>query len=176
MICPRFVHKIPTLENGSISADQISVTWQIKDGLKWSDGTDVTADDVIFTCAYCMRPTASCAQRGKCKGVKSGKVIDELTVKVTNTDPKPNPLIALVGAEAPISQKAPLAERLGAAAQPTQRPTLNRTAPARSWSPTLRSPTASSWRPNPTTPTQHWPPLRPSKSKMAAMWPELCAL
>jgi peptide/nickel transport system substrate-binding protein len=115
-IYPRLVTEIPTLENGGISEDQTSVTWKIKEGLKWSDGTDFTADDVVFTGAYCMDPAGGCAQLGKFEGVKSVEAIDPLTVKVTFTGPKPNPLVAFVGAESPILQKAQFAECMGAAA------------------------------------------------------------
>ena len=48
-IVTKLAAEIPTLENGSISPDLTSITWRLKEGLKWSDGSDVTADDVAFT-------------------------------------------------------------------------------------------------------------------------------
>ena len=41
--------KIPTVANGGISKDLTSITWKIKRGIKWSDGSALTADDAIFT-------------------------------------------------------------------------------------------------------------------------------
>ncbi|WP_022703423.1 peptide ABC transporter substrate-binding protein [Pseudorhodobacter ferrugineus] len=115
-IFPRLVTEIPTLENGGISEDQTSVTWKLKEGILWSDGTPFTADDVVFTAAYCMDPAGGCAQLAKYEGVKTVEAVDPLTVKVTFTGPKPNPLVAFVGAESPIIQKAQFANCLGAAA------------------------------------------------------------
>ncbi|WP_323007654.1 peptide ABC transporter substrate-binding protein [Pseudorhodobacter sp.] len=113
---PRLVTELPSLENGGISADQTSVTWKLKEGLLWSDGSPFTADDVVFTAAYCMDPAGGCAQLAKYEGVKTVEAIDPLTVKVTFTGPKPNPLVAFVGAESPIIQKAQFEKCLGAAA------------------------------------------------------------
>ena len=41
-IVPALAAEIPTIENGGVSRDLMSITW-LKEGLKWSDGTDVTA-------------------------------------------------------------------------------------------------------------------------------------
>ena len=37
---PWLVDEVPTVENGGVSADLTSITWKLKDGLKWSDGSD----------------------------------------------------------------------------------------------------------------------------------------
>jgi peptide/nickel transport system substrate-binding protein len=41
--------EIPTVENGGISADGLTLTVKLRDGIKWSDGEPVTADDFVFT-------------------------------------------------------------------------------------------------------------------------------
>lgn len=112
----RLVSELPSLENGGIAEDLTSVTWKIKEGLLWSDGTPFTADDVVFTAAYCMDPEGGCAQLAKYEGVDKVEALDPLTVKVTFTGPKPNPLVAFVGYESPILQKAQFAACTGAAA------------------------------------------------------------
>lgn len=43
---PRLVDSIPTVENGGVAADLTSITWKLKPGLLWSDGTPVTSADV----------------------------------------------------------------------------------------------------------------------------------
>lgn len=48
-IIPTLAQEIPTVENGGISEDLTSITWKLKEGVKWSDGTDLTAEDVKFT-------------------------------------------------------------------------------------------------------------------------------
>ncbi len=115
-LIPKLAAEIPTLENGGISADLTTITWKLLPGLKWSDGTDVTADDAVFTAAYCMDPAGGCAQLSKYDGVKSVEAVDPSTIKVTFTAPKPNPYTAFVGALAPILQKAQFAACQGAAA------------------------------------------------------------
>ena len=55
-LVPYLAAEIPTVENGGVAADGTSVTWKLKEGLKWSDGSDVTADDIIFHLAVLRRP------------------------------------------------------------------------------------------------------------------------
>lgn len=59
----RLAAEIPTLQNGGISKDLKSITWELKPGLKWSDGSPVTAKDVVFTANYCMEPGGAARQR-----------------------------------------------------------------------------------------------------------------
>lgn len=48
-LVPMLVSEIPTVDNGGIAKDLLSMTWKLKSDVKWSDGTPFTADDVIFT-------------------------------------------------------------------------------------------------------------------------------
>ncbi len=116
VLVTRLAVEIPTLENGGISADLTSITWKLLPGLMWSDGTPMTADDAVFTAAYCMDPAGGCAQLTKYEGVKSVEAVDPTTIKVTFNAPKPNPYTAFVGALSPILQKAQFAACQGAAA------------------------------------------------------------
>ena len=116
VLVARLAVEIPTLENGGISADLTSITWKLIPGLMWSDGTPVTAEDAVFSAAYCMDPAGGCAQATKYDGVASVEAVDASTIKVTFTAPKPNPYTAFVGAQAPLLQKAQFAACQGAAA------------------------------------------------------------
>ena len=115
-LIPKLAAEIPTMENGGISADMTSITWKLQPGLMWSDGTPVTADDVVFTAAYCMDPAGGCAQASKYDGVKTVEAVDASTVKITFAAAKPNPYTAFVGALSPVIQKAQFAACQGAAA------------------------------------------------------------
>ena len=115
-LIPKLAVEIPTVANGGISADLTSITWKLLPDLKWSDGSAVTADDAVFTAAYCMDPAGGCAQLSKYDGVKSVEAVDASTIKVTFSAAKPNPYTAFVGALAPILQKAQFAACTGAAA------------------------------------------------------------
>ncbi|WP_146587393.1 peptide ABC transporter substrate-binding protein [Puniceibacterium confluentis] len=115
-LVPFLAAEIPTVENGGVSEDLTTITWKIKEGLKWSDGTDFTAEDVKFTGDYCMNPEGGCAQLAKFTGVQSIDVIDPLTVKVTFGAPTPNPYGPFMGGQSPILQKAQFENCTGAAA------------------------------------------------------------
>ena len=112
---PRLAAEIPTVENGGVSADSTQITWKLKEGLVWSDGTPVTSADVKFTWEYCTHPEGGCAQGAKYTGVKSVDTPDDLTVVITFDGPKPYPYQPFTGATAPILQKAQFEACLGAA-------------------------------------------------------------
>lgn len=115
-IVPYLAEGVPTLANGGISADLKTITWKIKDGIVWSDGTPVTADDAIFTWQYCTNPEGGCAQSPNFADIASVEAVDPQTIKVTFSVPKPFPYGPFVGAQAPLLQKAQFADCLGAKA------------------------------------------------------------
>ncbi len=108
--------EVPSLDNGGISEDLRSITWKLKPDVKWSDGTALTSADVVFTANYCMDPNGGCAQLAKFEGVESVEAVDDLTVKVTFTTPRPDPFSAFVGGQSPIIQKAQFESCIGEAA------------------------------------------------------------
>ena len=79
----RWPPKIPTLENGGFSQDLMSITWKLKEGLKWSDGSDMTAGDVVFTWLYCIDDDTGCTSAGAFADIASVQALDALTVKIT---------------------------------------------------------------------------------------------
>ena len=48
-VVARLAAEVPSLENGGIAEDLKSVTWKLQPGLKWSDGSALSAADVVFT-------------------------------------------------------------------------------------------------------------------------------
>lgn len=110
---PYLATEIPTLENGGVSQDLTTITWKLKPDLKWSDGTPVTAEDVVFTWQYCTHPEGGCAQAAKFEGVKTVEAVDPATIKITFDGPKPNPYLPFMGGQSPIIQKAQFADCLG---------------------------------------------------------------
>ncbi|MFN3643979.1 MAG: peptide ABC transporter substrate-binding protein [Gemmobacter sp.] len=115
-LVPYLAESIPTVDNGGISADLTTITWKLKPGLLWSDGTPVTSADVVFTWEYCTHPEGGCAQSAKFSGVQTVEALDDLTVKVTFDAPKPVPYGPFVGGQSPIIQKAQFENCLGARA------------------------------------------------------------
>ena len=58
---PDLAAEIPTLDNGGVkvpgdNGDAMTVTWKLRDGLKWSDGTDLTCDDFKYAWEWVLDP------------------------------------------------------------------------------------------------------------------------
>lgn len=115
-LTPTLVEDIPTVANGGISEDLMSITWKLKKGIKWSDGSDFTADDVVFTANYCMDPSGGCQQSDKFADLETIEAVDPHTVKITFSVPKPVPYGPFTGGESPVLQKAQFADCTGARA------------------------------------------------------------
>ena len=113
---PRLATEIPTVENGGVAEDLTSITWTLRDDIVWSDGTPFTAEDVVFTGEYCMNEEAGCQQLANFDDIESIEAVDEHTVKITFSVPKPFPYAAFVSYTTPILQAAQFADCLGAAA------------------------------------------------------------
>ncbi len=116
-LVPVLAAEIPTLANGGISEDLMSITWKLKEGVLWSDGTPFTAEDAVFTWEYCTTPETGCSSTGNYEGVENVEALDDLTVKVTFSAPTPFPYGPFGSYLAPVIQKAQFADCVGAAAQ-----------------------------------------------------------
>ena len=57
---PDLAAQVPTLDNGGVvlgqNGDAMTVTWTLRDGLKWSDGEDLTCDDFKYAWEWVMDP------------------------------------------------------------------------------------------------------------------------
>jgi peptide/nickel transport system substrate-binding protein len=111
--------EIPTVANGGVSADFTTVTWKLRQGVKWSDGTAFTADDVAFTFTYVHDAATAATTESSTEGVKSVVAKDANTVVVTYDAPNPNVYQYGVGyvSNGGILQKAQYAGCTGAKAK-----------------------------------------------------------
>ncbi len=116
-LVPVLAAEIPTLENGGVASDLTSITWRLKEGVRWSDGRPLTAGDVAFTSRYCMDEEAGCIGGVSFDHVASVEALDELTVRVTFDAPTPFPYTVFVGAGAPVISRAQFGECAGAPAR-----------------------------------------------------------
>jgi peptide/nickel transport system substrate-binding protein len=117
VLIPWLAEEIPTVENGGISEDLTTITWKLKPGLLWADGTPVTAADAVFSAEYCLHPDMGCNALSNFQDVESVEALDDLTVKITFSVSKPFPYGPLVSSTSPIIQKAQFENCTGAAAQ-----------------------------------------------------------
>ena len=95
-LIPALAAEIPTRENGGLAADGKSVTWKLKQGVKWHDGKPFTADDVVFNWEFSSDPATATVTSGTYKDVKVEKV-DDFTVRVLFDKPTPFWADAFVG-------------------------------------------------------------------------------
>ena len=97
--------EIPTIANGGIAKDFTSVTWKLRQGVKWSDGTPFSSADVAFTFLYQCDPLTAAATLDRCDGVQSVVARDPNTVVVTYRSPRPFVFQWGVGSGGAILQK-----------------------------------------------------------------------
>ena len=88
-LIPILASEIPSLENGGVAADGKSVTWKIRENLRWSDGEALTAGDVVFTYEYVTDPEAKANTASDYSKIVSVEALDDLTVKISFPDVTP---------------------------------------------------------------------------------------
>lgn len=115
-LIPFLAAEIPSIENGDVAADGLSVTWRLKPDVVWSDGEPFTAEDVKFTFEYLSNPETGATTVSNYSAVASVEVIDPLTVKVNFKQVTPSWSIPFTGAVGQIIPKHIFAPFLGASA------------------------------------------------------------
>src|SRR2546428_6090274 len=116
-IANRLAAEIPTIANGGVAKDFTSATWKLRQGVKWSDGTPFTADDVVGTYTYMCDEKTAASTVDVCEGVKSVTAKDPNTAVVTYSPAQPFYFQWGVGFNTPIIQKAQYANCLGVKAK-----------------------------------------------------------
>ncbi len=60
---PILAREVPTLQNGGISKDGLTVTYHLRHGVRWQDGAPFTSADVKFSYAAIMNPANNVGSR-----------------------------------------------------------------------------------------------------------------
>jgi peptide/nickel transport system substrate-binding protein len=84
---PILAREIPSVANGELAADGKGVTWKLRDGLKWSDGTPVTSDDFKATWQYAVKPENSTSTVTDYSAIANVATPDATTIAITFTQP-----------------------------------------------------------------------------------------
>jgi len=79
---PVLAAEVPTLQNGGIARDGLSVTVKLKKGVQWHDGKPFTADDVVFTWEYAADPATAAVSAGAYRDIARVDRLDPHTVKI----------------------------------------------------------------------------------------------
>jgi len=108
---------IPSLDNGQVSKDGMSVTWKLKQNVTWSDGQPFTADDVKFTYEFVSNPATTATTAGNYDTINSVDVVDPTTVKINFKKPTPGWFGVFCGDYGRIVPQHVLKDSVGAAAR-----------------------------------------------------------
>jgi peptide/nickel transport system substrate-binding protein len=79
---PMLAAEVPTLENGGVSEDGKTITYQLREGVKWADGEDFTCEDVKFTLEGVNDPANMVVTRAGYEQIETVECPDPLTVVV----------------------------------------------------------------------------------------------
>lgn len=77
------IQEVPSIENGLLAEDGTGVTLVLKEGLLWSDGEPVTANDIKFTVEWVQNPDNASTNKTTYDVISSVEVVDDLTAQVT---------------------------------------------------------------------------------------------
>lgn len=79
---PILVTAVPTLDNGGISKDGLTVTYHLRSGVEFSDGVPLTSKDVKFSWQQMMNPNNNVVSRHGYDEIRSIDTPDATTVVV----------------------------------------------------------------------------------------------
>jgi peptide/nickel transport system substrate-binding protein len=87
---PMLAQELPTLDNGGLSKDYLTVTWKLKPDLKWSDGKPITSDDIKFTWEVLSNPNSGALSgTSGFDQITNVETPDDLTAVMTFSSPYP---------------------------------------------------------------------------------------
>lgn len=112
-LVPYLAAEIPSAENGGLAEDFTSVTWQLREGVKWHDGQDFTAADVAFTFEYLSDPATNATTLGFYSDIASVEAVDDYTVLITFETPVAAWFNPFVGASGTILPEHVLRDFIG---------------------------------------------------------------
>ena len=114
---PVLASEIPTVANNGVSKDLTTITWKLKPGVKWSDGSEFTSADVVFTWKYVSDKDTAATDSESYNGVKTVEAVDKTTVKVTYKEANPNIYEAFTAGYGNIIQEKQYKDFIGAKAK-----------------------------------------------------------
>ncbi|MEA4883252.1 MAG: ABC transporter substrate-binding protein [Clostridia bacterium] len=82
---PRMIKRLPSLENGLIkiaSDGKMEVTFEVRKGMKWHDGKDITAEDALFQLKVMQDTDVPVSANYFEKNVTKAQLLDKYTFKI----------------------------------------------------------------------------------------------
>lgn len=78
---PELALEVPSYQNGGISKDGLTLTYHLRQGVKWHDGYPFTAHDVVFTTHAILNPKNNLQSLSGWDKLKSVEALDDHTVR-----------------------------------------------------------------------------------------------
>ncbi|CAN5591522.1 peptide ABC transporter substrate-binding protein [soil metagenome] len=116
-LVPFLAAEIPSLENGDVAEDGLSVTWRLRENVKWHDGEDFTADDVAFTFDFVANEETTATTVAVYDPIEAVDVVDDHTVTLNFKQPTPAWYDPYVGPNGMILPEHVFADHVGAEAR-----------------------------------------------------------
>ena len=88
-LLPILAERAPSLDNGDVAKDGLSVTWQLKKGVVWHDGKPFTADDVVFNWEYNADPATATVNTASYRDIERVEKLNDHAVKLVFKNPTP---------------------------------------------------------------------------------------
>src|SRR6266705_524812 len=88
-LVPVLAAEVPSVPNGGVAKNGLSVTWRLKKNVVWHDGKPFTADDMVFNWEYVMDTGTAAVTIGQYRDIAKIDKIDSHTVKLTFKSPSP---------------------------------------------------------------------------------------
>ncbi len=82
---PRMLKRLPSVENGLVkiaSSGKMEVTFEMRKGMKWHDGKEITAEDAIFQLTVMQDSDVPVSANYFETNVKKAEIIDKYTFKI----------------------------------------------------------------------------------------------
>jgi peptide/nickel transport system substrate-binding protein len=80
---PELAAEVPTVQNGGVSPDGLTITVKLRPDVKWADGRPFTAADVQFTWEAIMNPKNTTLGKSTYGKIRSVDVFDDTTVQLS---------------------------------------------------------------------------------------------
>ena len=97
-LSPMLAAEVPTLENGLISEDGLTYTFPLREDVKFHDGSDLTAEDVVYSWERVQTMNLPEGQAFLFENIAEMKAVDDYTFEVTLKEVDASFLYGTVGA------------------------------------------------------------------------------
>src|SRR5207248_1080209 len=81
---------VPSLQNGLVAKEGLSVTWRLQKNATWHDGKPFTADDVVFNWEYSADSATAATASGQYRDIARIDKLDSHTIKIVFKTPTPS--------------------------------------------------------------------------------------